>query len=275
MIASTVAVSAALVGGLPVPVAANGHKPAAKKSTAPVGAGPSNGTMPSGVATPAAINQRGHVNNMCEAMQMMQLLVQQKGGMSTFGDYMLAYVVDAPKGWYETRDGSLAWRPPAPTETQHIEAVIMDSLTGQPLPMTGVTLDVLTPSGTVVQSQPLAFYWHPMGNHYGANYSIPTAGTYTIRVQAPAPDFRRHNIKLGNRLTDPVDASFTGVKLTPLTPAPSELAAPGTDTTVAPTENEMPPAAPTGSGPAMTTPATPANPSDLTQPYTTPPSPSQ
>jgi hypothetical protein len=253
-----IALVAVLSAALPLASYANGvHKPAAKptaKPTAkpaspPVGAGPSAAAP--AVATPTAINQRGHVNNMAEAQQMMMLLVQQKGGMSTFGDYMVAYVVESPKGWYEPSNGSLTWRPPAPTETQHIEAVIMDSLTGQMLPMTGVTLDVLDASGNVVQSQPLAFYWHPMADHYGANYSIPTAGSYTLRVKAPAPDIRRHSIKLGNRFADPLDASFANVQLTPLTPDPTELAAPGAE-------------APAGSEPAVM----PSTPSETITPST-------
>ena len=195
--------------------------------TPPAGAGPGEAVIGVAIAPITTIQKRGHVNNMCESQVMTNELIRMNGTMRTLGDYKIAYLVDAPKGWYEPTSGTLAWRPPAANETQHIEAVILDSLTGKPVPVTGVTVDVLDARGNVVQSKPLVYYWHPMSDHYGTNFSIPTAGNYSLRVRAPAPVIRRHDRSLGNRFTTPVDVTFTNVRLTPMRPNPADMAPAG------------------------------------------------
>jgi hypothetical protein len=220
--------------------------------TPPVGAGPAEVDL-------NAIAQRGHVNNMAEAWAIMQQTVSKSGGMCTSGDYKIAYALDAPDGWYEMKDGALTWRPPAPGETQHIESVVMDSLTGQVLPI-APTLEVVDAQGKVVQSQKLMFLWHPLADHYGANYSIPTAGTYTLHITSPAPDFARHDQSLGNRFTAPLDVTFPDVTITPKPPAPPSGGA---------SEPTTPPSPPAGAGsstsgttPSEEQPTAPETPSD-------------
>jgi len=207
---------ALLVLCLPTTVLANGTK--GGTVTPPTGRGPTEILPGLSVASISAIQQRGHVDNMCEEAAMMQDMVKQKGGQRTVGDYKVAYMLDHPEGWYEMTNGKLTWRPPAAGETQHIEVAVMDSLTGKCLPMPQVTADVIDQSGSTVQSQQLMYLWHPMVDHYGANFSIPNAGTYSLRVRAPAPDFRRHDQQLGDRFTSPLDVTFTNVKITPQTP---------------------------------------------------------
>jgi hypothetical protein len=107
--------------------------------------------------------------------------------------------------------------------------------------MTGVTLDVVDQQGNVMQSQALNYLWHPMISHYGNNYKIPDAGTYTLRVRAPAPNFWRHSKELGDRFTQPVDVSFTNVQITPKAAPPEELGTAGA----------------AGAGPSETTPECP------------------
>ncbi|MBI2844190.1 MAG: hypothetical protein HYX78_12385 [Armatimonadetes bacterium] len=220
--------AALLLGFLAALVLANGEvqpaeqpKPAAapaeEAAPPPAGRGPAEAAEAISIAPISAIRQRGHVANECEALTMLRQSIAESGGQNTFGDYQVAYMLDPPLGYYEMADGRLTWRPPAPGETQHIEAVVMDSLTGQPLPITP-TVEVVDQQGSVVQSKQLVYYWHPMAGHYGANFSVPTAGSYTLRVRAPAPDFRRHDRTMGERFTAPLDASFTDVRISPKAP---------------------------------------------------------
>ncbi len=190
--------------------------------TTPTGAGPAEAAMTLTVAPISAIESRGHVDNMCESGHMLMRSIKDNGGMQAFGDYTVAYVLNPPKGSYQTLDGKTTWVPPAPGETQNIGVVIMDSLTNKPLPMSPLTLDVLDQSGNVVQSRQLDYYWGPMDDMYAANYSIPTAGTYSLRVRAPAPNIRRQDRTLGDRFTTPLNATFNNVKISPKAPASTE-----------------------------------------------------
>lgn len=257
-------VLATLLIAMSTSVLANGRTPAGSTSptTPPAGAGPGEAASAISIAPISAIQQRGHVDNMCESQVMMMDLIKQTGAQRTVGDYQVAYLLDPPRGYYAMTDGQLTWVPPAPGETQHIEAVVMDSLTGKMVPVSPVTIDVIDQSGNVVQSKQLAYYWHPMADHYGANFSIPTSGNYSLRVRAPAPDIRRHNRDLGDRFTTPVDVTFASVRIAPITP-PATEAQPGTTT-------------PAGAGPTQTTPdmtPAPGTPADPTTPGTPPAAP--
>lgn len=202
-------------------------------------------TMSAQPATPAnvgrgpdaipQIEQQGPVTNMAQSEAALQQMVAASGTMQTAGDYKVALILAPPRGWYMPSANGLVWRPPARNETQHIEVVIMDSLTSKPLPSLP-TLDVLDGQGRVIQSQKLMYVWHPQADHYGGNYSVPE-GTYTIRVTAPPPIILHHSRELGNRFTKPLSIQFTGVQITPAAPLPAEL---GTG-------------APAGAGPAQPT----------------------
>lgn len=253
---------------LPMEVAANGTTPTkpTQPTTPPAGAGPGEAATAISVAPISTIQQRGHVDNMCEAQVMMADFIKQRGGQRTVGDYQVVYLLDPPRGHYEQSNGRLTWVPPAPGENQHIEVVIMDSLTGKMVPVQSVTVDVLDQSGNVVQSKQLAYYWHPMADHYGANFSIPNSGDYSLRVRAPAPDIRRHNRDIGDRFTTPVDITFTSVQITPKTPPTTE-----TQSDTATPEGAGPAAQPdTRTSPELTpspeTPTTPGTPDSPTAP---------
>ncbi|MEN6520944.1 MAG: hypothetical protein ABFD46_07320 [Armatimonadota bacterium] len=244
---------------------ANGKKKTTP-TTQPTGAGPAEAAAAISIAPISVIQQRGHVDNMGESQEMMMNSIKQSGGQSTVGDYQVAYMVNPPKGYYQTINGQLTWVPPAPGETQHIEVVVLDSLTGKPIPVSP-TLDVIDQSGNTVQSKQLSYFWHPMADHYGANFSIPTSGSYSIRVHAPAPDILRHDRNLGDRFTVPIDVTFSNVQLTPKAPAASESA----ETTPAgagPTEPVTQPS-PTVT-PTPSTPETPAAPDTPTEPMSVP-----
>ena len=199
-------------------------KKAMKPSGAKSGAGPGREmamekrevTMVPGltVAPVSVIKQRGHVNNLCEENEMMLTLVRQSGGMETFGDYKVAYVMGQPEGWYELQGDQLVWRDPAPGETVHLETVVLDAFTGKWMPVPGVTLDIVGQDGNTVETHELIMLWHPMADHYGYNYSIP-AGTYNLHIHAPVPPMGRHSKELGQRFSAPIDATFTGVVINP------------------------------------------------------------
>lgn len=248
-----IALLAVLMLCLPVAIFANGVTPPEEEEDVvtpptqpgngaavvppPTGAGPTELAGPISVAPISAIQQRGHSANQCEAQVMLHKSIRESGGVRVFGDYQVAYMLDPPMGSYANVDGDVTWVPPAPTDTQHIEVVVMDSLTGQMLPIQP-TVDVIDQQGNVVQSKQLEYYWHPMAAHYGANFAIPTAGNYSLRVRAPMPNIRRHDRELGDRFTTPLDATFTNIRISPEAPPVTPPSGAGPDTPEVTTDTE-------------------------------------
>lgn len=216
-------------------------------TTPPAGAGPTEAAGAVCAAPISAIQARGHVENLCEEQAIGQAMISQNGAMCSSGDYKVAYTLDAPKGWYVMQNGRLTWQPPASCDTIHIDVMIMDSLTNKPLPIIP-TVDVIDQAGNTVQSKQLQYVWSPMVDHYGANLTVPTSCSYTLRIHADTPCFARLDQTQGNRFTTPVDVTFRNVAMS---------AKPSTSTGAGPSEvtpgTTAPSGADTGTGTTGTT----------------------
>ncbi|GAA4563681.1 hypothetical protein GCM10023176_08110 [Micromonospora coerulea] len=143
--------------------------------------------------------------------------IKAEGGEKTAGAWRIAYIVEGAEPWYLADGGKQVLREPAAGETHHIEIIPIEAATGRIIPEVPIRLEVIDPSGKVVDAKELNFYYAEFF-HYANNFAIPQAGTYTLRATLGAPTFLRHGEK-GHEpaLADGATATFTGVKLEPTT----------------------------------------------------------
>ncbi|MFE0257477.1 iron transporter [Streptomyces sp. NPDC059010] len=164
---------------------------------------PAKETAPAGVA---------HQHTVLEAE------IAARGGETKAGEYRVGYIVEAAEPWFQSEHGGhgkLVNREPAKNETHHIEIIPMEAETGRIVPNVPIRLEVVDAKGKVVQAQSLNFY-HAEFFHYANNFSIPTAGKYTLRATLQPPTFLRHGAS-GEKpaLSETVTATFAGVELKP------------------------------------------------------------
>lgn len=158
-------------------------------------------TAPAGVA---------HQHTVLEAE------IAARGGETKAGEYRIGYIVEAAEPWFQSEHGAhgkLVNREPAKNETHHIEIIPMEAETGRIVPNVPIKLEVIDAKGKVVQAQNLNFY-HAEFFHYANNFSIPTAGKYTLRATLQPPTFLRHGAS-GEKpaLSETVTATFDNVAL--------------------------------------------------------------
>jgi hypothetical protein len=113
--------------------------------------------------------------------------VGAEGGESTRGPWRIAYIVEPAEPWFAGR----RFREAAADETHHIEILPIESKTGRVVPNVPVSLEVLDPSGEVVDRKKLDFFYAEFF-HYAQNFSIPRNGRYTLRATLEPPTFLRH-----------------------------------------------------------------------------------
>jgi hypothetical protein len=139
--------------------------------------------------------------------------IADAGGETTSGPWRIGYIVEAAEPWYQADHGQQHFREPAPGETHHIEIIPIEAATGRIVPDVPIQLDVVDAAGTVVDSKQLNFYYSEFF-HYANNFSIPQAGTYTLRARLDPPTFLRHGEPTEPAaLAEGAQVSFTGVEL--------------------------------------------------------------
>lgn len=218
-------------------------------SLIPTGSGPAEVAREMSVAPIGVIMQRGYVNNPCEAQLVTMDTINRNGAMGTTGDYKVAYFLGAPIGSYVMKSGKLVWVTPSAKLNQHIDVIVMDSLTGMPIPLSPIKVEVVDTNGKLIDSRKLDYVWTPMGEHYGSNFTIPCAGNYTLRISAPVPNFLRHSRQIGNRFTCALNAKFSNVMLKPTTCSQPVGAGPfNPDNGPAPSDNSLTPPSPPAEG---------------------------
>lgn len=151
---------------------------------------------------------------MQKQYEVLAAEVAERGGKTTSGPWTVSYIVEAAEPWFERRgDQNDAFRKPSSDETHHIEIIPTESATGRIVPDVPITLEVVAADGEVVQKQTLNFYYSTFF-HYANNFSIPEAGTYTLRATLGAPEFRRHGEEAdGPALADGAVVEFDDVEL--------------------------------------------------------------
>ncbi|MGW8363281.1 iron transporter [Streptomyces wedmorensis] len=163
-----------------------------------------------------APTQQGVPAGVVEQYTVLEKEIAERGGQTTAGDYRVGYIVEAAEPWFQGEHGAhgkLVNREPAKGETHHIEIIPMEAATGRIVPDVPIRLEVVDGSGKVVQAQDLNFY-HATFFHYANNFSIPKAGTYTLRATLQPPTFLRHGASDEKpSLSAPVTVTFPDVAL--------------------------------------------------------------
>lgn len=115
--------------------------------------------------------------------------IAEKGKTVESGEYTVNLITEAAEPWFE-KDGT-TFRAPKDGETHHIEIIPTEKSTGRIVPNVPITVEVLDNQGKVVQAQELNFYYSKFF-HYANNFTVPEAGSYTIRATLGVPAFNRH-----------------------------------------------------------------------------------
>lgn len=139
--------------------------------------------------------------------------IRSEGGETTVGEWRIGYIVEAAEPWFENGGDGVSFREPAAGETHHIEIVPFEATTGRIVPDVPISLEVLDATGAVVDAKKLNFYYAQFF-HYANNFSVPTAGRYTLRATLEAPSFNRHGEHTEQPpLVEGATVEFTDVEL--------------------------------------------------------------
>ncbi len=128
------------------------------------------------------------------------------------GEYLVAYAVEEAEGMWVPKGGDLEWSEPD-DENAHIEVAVRDAADGRLIPGLKVEATVIDGEGKEVGSHELPLLWHPYLYHYGRNWTLPSDGTYTLKVRFDAPGFARHDRKNGRRFLQGAEVTFEGVRV--------------------------------------------------------------
>lgn len=141
--------------------------------------------------------------------------VAAEGGEVTKGAWRVAYIVEPAEPWYVTTAGKQVRRDPAAGETHHIEILPFEAASGRLVPEVPVRLEVVDATGKVVDAKELEMLSGEFF-HYAANFSVPVAGSYTLRAALGAPTFLRHGDSEQDLiLPEGVTVEFRDVELGP------------------------------------------------------------
>ncbi len=90
-----------------------------------------------------------------------------------------------------------------------------DAESGRIVPQVPIRLEVLDANGQVVDAKAVNFYYAEFF-HYANNFSVPTAGRYTLRATLAPPTFLRHG-EQGEQppLSEGTTVEFRDVELRP------------------------------------------------------------
>jgi hypothetical protein len=167
-----------------------------------------------GSASKGSSDNVGQFQGIVDSYGVAQEEIDAEGGEQRAGGYRVGYIIEPAEGWWEGDPQNLAWREPAPGETNHIEILPFEVGSGLLVPEAEITLTVLDESGNEVDSKSLRFYRGEF-YHYANNFSLPGSGAYTLRAEIAPPTFLRHETDeaQGRVFTDPVTAEFENVEI--------------------------------------------------------------
>lgn len=143
-----------------------------------------------------------------EALKFMQQ--DDVSAQKEADDYLVSLACEKAEGMYMP-DGpdSLKWQEPQPDQNLHVEIAVQDKLDKRFLPGLTVHVQLLDEQGNPVgDEQELSYLWHPFLYHYGKDWTVPGDGKYTAKVRIDQPQFPRHDSKIGNRYTKPVEVEI-------------------------------------------------------------------
>lgn len=171
---------------------------------------PGSGSAPAAGEAPAEVPE-----GVARQYATLEKEVAAEGGETRSGNWRVAYIVERAEPWFEPVDGTLRFREPAPAETHHIEVIPVEAKSGRIVPQVPIRLEVLDANGQVVDAKDLFFLYSEFF-HYANNFSVPTAGHYTLRATLAPPTFLRHG-EQGQQppLSEGTTVEFRDVELRP------------------------------------------------------------
>lgn len=112
-------------------------------------------------------------------------------GMGKGGDYAVAVMYSFPHRFWNVNGESVERTDIREDDAVHLMAAVWDPDTGQVLPDTGLSVEILRGEELVSQEVIYPMLSQPMGFHYGANFSLPGDDTYTVRADVGAVATRK------------------------------------------------------------------------------------
>ena len=144
------------------------------------GCGAQAATRDDGFAVPAGVQ---------EQYQVLANEIAEKGKTVESGEWTVNLITEAAEPWFDKHGAH--FRAPKAGETHHIEIIPTETSTGRIVPNVPITLEVIDAKDKVVQKLDLNFYYSTF-YHYANNFTVPEAGTYTLRATLGVPAFNRH-----------------------------------------------------------------------------------
>ncbi len=136
--------------------------------------------------------------------------VANDGGTTETGDYIVGYAQEEAEPLYQLVDEGEFELIEPDEENCHLEVVVADRADKRFVPYCSVSA-TFERDGTTHGPFNLSFLWHPAVYHYGANFTLPEAGTYDLEVTVDPPTFHRHDKTNGDRYGESVTVTFDGV----------------------------------------------------------------
>lgn len=136
----------------------------------------------------------------------------EKGKTVESGEWTVNLITEAAEPWFD--EHATHFRAPEASETHHIEIIPTETSTGRIVPEVPISVEVVDAQGKVVQELELNFYYSTF-YHYANNFTVPEAGTYTLRATLGVPTFNRHGEESETpALAKGATVEFTDVELT-------------------------------------------------------------
>jgi uncharacterized protein involved in high-affinity Fe2+ transport len=139
----------------------------------------SRGVPPIPENRPDAVYYPSHV----EGMEMV--------GGGSGGDYRAAVMYSYPHRFWNVNGRSVERTDIEPDDEIHLMASVWDPESGQVLPDTGLTIEIVEGDALVSQEVIYPMLSQPMGFHYGANFALDGDGDYAVRLAVGAVSTRR------------------------------------------------------------------------------------
>lgn len=150
------------------------------------------------------------------ANTLKNMYKQANDGRDTIiGDYRLAFAVEYAEGFWDYEHGVFRYKVEndlSGKTNAHVEVAPLDAKTGRFLDKLNVTATLLR-NGKPIGSMMEHFMWHPWLYHYGDNWRVPSAGAYDLKVHIEPPAYRRYGKVDGRQFTQPIDYTFTKIKI--------------------------------------------------------------
>jgi len=103
-------------------------------------------------------------------------------GRAEAGPYRIALMYAAPHRFWLVEDDRASERPIRPADDLHLMAVVWDAETGQVVPETGLSVEIVRDGETVSEEVIYPMLSQSMGFHYGGNFILDGDGRYEVEV---------------------------------------------------------------------------------------------